>query len=61
LAAAPEHVVVVRPRIVFLLVVLALAGVGALLVPPLIHQVQGLVRAVPGYVEQLTAGRGPLG
>ena len=47
--------------LVFLLVLSALAGLGALLLPPLIDQVQGLVRAVPGYVEQLTAGRGPLG
>ena len=47
--------------VVFVLVLLALAGLGALLLPPLIDQVQGLVRAVPRYVEQLTAGRGPLG
>jgi len=47
--------------VVFLAALLALAGLLALLVPPLIRQVEGLVAAVPGYVDQLTSGRGPLG
>src|SRR3954451_19420048 len=47
--------------VVFLAALLALAGLLALLVPPLIGQVEGLVDAVPGYLEQLTSGRGPLG
>jgi predicted PurR-regulated permease PerM len=46
---------------IFLLGLLALAGLTALLLPPLIDQVRGLAEAVPGYVDQLTAGRGPLG
>jgi predicted PurR-regulated permease PerM len=41
--------------------ILFIAGVGALLVPPLVSQVTGLVDAVPGYVHDLTKGRGPLG
>jgi predicted PurR-regulated permease PerM len=32
-----------------------------LLVPPLIDEAEGLANAVPGYVEDITAGRGPLG
>ena len=47
--------------VIFLAALLALAGLLALLVPPLIRQVEGLVAAVPGYVDQLTSGRGPLG
>jgi predicted PurR-regulated permease PerM len=47
--------------VVFLAALLALAGLLALLVPPLIRQVEGLVAAVPGYLDQLTSGRGPLG
>src|SRR3954469_24954532 len=47
--------------VIFLAALLALAGLLALLVPPLVRQVEGLVAAVPGYVDQLTSGRGPLG
>jgi predicted PurR-regulated permease PerM len=47
--------------VVFLAALLALGGLLALLVPPLIRQVEGLAAAVPGYVDQLTSGRGPLG
>jgi predicted PurR-regulated permease PerM len=35
--------------------------VGAAFVPTLIDEVNNLIDAVPGYVEDLTAGRGPLG
>jgi predicted PurR-regulated permease PerM len=38
-----------------------IAGVGALIIPTLVQQVGDFVDAVPGYVQQLTAGRGPLG
>jgi predicted PurR-regulated permease PerM len=41
--------------------ILLIAGVSALLVPPLVDQVGGMVDAVPGYVHDVTAGRGPLG
>jgi predicted PurR-regulated permease PerM len=47
--------------LIFLLGLLALGGLIALALPPLIDQVSGLAKAVPGYVDQLTAGRGPLG
>jgi predicted PurR-regulated permease PerM len=47
--------------VIFLLAILVLAGVGALLIPPLVDQVSGFADAAPGYVRDLTAGRGPLG
>ena len=47
--------------IVFLLALVAFGALGALLIPPLIDQVEEFVDAVPGFVEDLTAGRGPLG
>jgi predicted PurR-regulated permease PerM len=47
--------------LVFLLALLAIGGLGALLIPPLIDQVEEFVAAVPDFVEDLTAGRGPLG
>jgi predicted PurR-regulated permease PerM len=52
---------VVASILVFLLALVAFAGLGALLIPPLITQVEDFVDAVPGFVEDLTAGRGPLG
>src|SRR5918994_1382175 len=39
----------------------AAAVLAALLVPPLVDEVDGLADAAPGYVEDITAGRGPLG
>jgi predicted PurR-regulated permease PerM len=47
--------------VVYLLVIAVIAGLGALFVPTLIQQVNDFVQAVPGYVEDLTRGRGPLG
>jgi predicted PurR-regulated permease PerM len=47
--------------LVFLAALIALGGLGALLIPPLIDQVEEFVAAVPDFVEDLTAGRGPLG
>jgi predicted PurR-regulated permease PerM len=41
---------------------IAAAGLlAALLVPPLVDEAEGLVDAFPGYVADITAGRGPLG
>ena len=40
---------------------LAIAAVGATLIPTLVTQVNDFADAVPGYVEDLTAGRGRLG
>jgi predicted PurR-regulated permease PerM len=47
--------------VVFLLGLAILAAIGALLIPPLIDQVSGFAEAAPGYVRDLTHGRGPLG
>jgi len=47
--------------IVYLFATLVIAAIGALVVPTLVQQVQDLVKATPGYVRDLTEGRGPLG
>jgi predicted PurR-regulated permease PerM len=47
--------------IVYLLVTLCIVGIGALIIPTLVQQVADFIEAVPGYVKDLTAGRGPLG
>jgi predicted PurR-regulated permease PerM len=47
--------------LVFVLALFGFAGLGALLIPPLISQIEEFADAVPGFVEDLTAGRGPLG
>ena len=41
--------------------VLGIAALGALFVPILVDQVNNFVQALPGYVEQVTQGRGRLG
>jgi len=47
--------------IVFVLALLVLTGIGFLVVPPLVTQVTEFVDAVPDFIDDLTAGRGPLG
>src|SRR4051794_24139161 len=47
--------------VVYLAFLLALAGFVVLFVPPLVAQVNDLVQALPGYVQDLTHGHGPLG
>jgi predicted PurR-regulated permease PerM len=47
--------------IAYLAVLAALAAVGALFIPTLVDQVNKLVDAVPGYVHDITKGRGRLG
>jgi predicted PurR-regulated permease PerM len=47
--------------VVFLFVIAALVGIGALFVPTLVDEVNKFADALPGYVEDLTEGRGPLG
>jgi predicted PurR-regulated permease PerM len=47
--------------IIYVLALLVLVGLGFLLVPPVVDQVSGLADAAPGYVQDITAGRGPLG
>ncbi len=46
---------------VFFMALACIAGVGALIIPSLVQQVGDFINAVPGYVRELTAGRGPLG
>ena len=45
----------------YLLVLAVVIGVGATFVPKLIDETNGLVQASPGYVHDLTHGRGRLG
>jgi predicted PurR-regulated permease PerM len=45
----------------FALVALTLALIGALFIPTLVRNVNNLVDAVPGYVDDITKGRGRLG
>ena len=44
-----------------LLVILALALIGALFIPTLVRNVNNFADAVPGYVDDLTKGKGRLG
>jgi len=45
----------------FVLVMLGIAAVGALFIPTLVDNVNKFVAAVPGYVDDVTKGRGRLG
>jgi predicted PurR-regulated permease PerM len=47
--------------LVFALALLALTGIGFLVIPPLLTQVSEFIDAVPDFIDDLTAGRGPLG
>ena len=47
--------------IVFVGAILAIAALAATIIPIIVSQVNDFVDAVPGYVEDLTAGRGRLG
>ncbi|HYK07019.1 MAG TPA: AI-2E family transporter [Gaiellaceae bacterium] len=47
--------------IVFVSAILVIAAIAATIIPTLVSQVNDFVDAVPGYVEDLTAGRGKLG
>jgi predicted PurR-regulated permease PerM len=47
--------------VAYLVVLIVIAGVGASFVPKLIDEVNGFIDAVPGYVHDLTHGRGRLG
>jgi predicted PurR-regulated permease PerM len=70
LALALDHLVRVLERrmsrgmasiVAFVILLLVFGGIGYLLVPPLVAQVQDFVEAVPGILEELSKGRGPLG
>ena len=45
----------------YALALLALAGIGYAFIPTLVDQVNDLVKALPGYVDDVTKGRGRLG
>jgi predicted PurR-regulated permease PerM len=45
----------------YVLVTIAIVGIGATFVPKLVDEVNGFVEATPGYVEDLTEGEGRLG
>jgi predicted PurR-regulated permease PerM len=45
----------------FLLLFIGIAGLGATFVPTLVDEVNDFIDAVPGFVEDLTEGRGRLG
>jgi predicted PurR-regulated permease PerM len=47
--------------IVFIVAILAISALAATIIPTIVAQVNDFVDAVPGYVEDLTAGRGRLG
>lgn len=46
---------------VFVAALLVVSGIGYLVIPPVVAQVTDFVNAVPGFVDDLTAGRGPFG
>jgi predicted PurR-regulated permease PerM len=47
--------------IVFVGAILVIAGIAALFLPTLVREVNNLAEAVPGYIDDLTRGRGRLG
>jgi predicted PurR-regulated permease PerM len=47
--------------VIYVVALVALTGLGFLLIPPIADQVSNLADAAPGYVHDLTKGRGPLG
>ncbi|MDQ3876323.1 MAG: AI-2E family transporter [Actinomycetota bacterium] len=47
--------------VAYLAALLAVAGLSALFIPTLVDQVNEFVEAIPGYVDDLTRGRGRLG
>lgn len=47
--------------IVYVLALLVVAAISATFVPTLVREVNELAEAIPGYVEDVTLGRGPFG
>jgi predicted PurR-regulated permease PerM len=47
--------------LVFVLALLVVTAIGFLVIPPLVTQVSDFIQAVPDFIDDLTAGRGPLG
>jgi predicted PurR-regulated permease PerM len=52
---------VAAASLVFVLALAAVVGLGFLVIPPLVTQVVDFIEAVPDFIDDLTAGRGPLG
>ena len=52
---------VTAASLVFVLALGAVVGLGFLVVPPLITQVGNFIEAVPDFIDDVTAGRGPFG
>lgn len=51
----------VAAAVVFLLALVAIVGLGFLVIPPLVRQIVDFIEAVPDLVDDLVAGRGELG
>jgi predicted PurR-regulated permease PerM len=51
----------IAAAIVFVAALAAIAGMAFLLLPPLVREIRDFIEAVPDIVDDLTAGRGPLG
>ena len=51
----------VAAGLVFGLALLLITAIGFLVIPPLVVQVADFVEAVPDFIDDLTAGRGPFG
>jgi predicted PurR-regulated permease PerM len=47
--------------VIYLFALAALTGLGFLLIPPLADQISKFAEAAPGYVSDVTHGKGPLG
>src|SRR3954470_19798945 len=47
--------------VIYLTALAAIVGVGFLLIPPLADQISKFADAAPGYVQDVTHGKGPLG
>jgi predicted PurR-regulated permease PerM len=47
--------------VIYLVALAALVGLGFLLIPPLADQISKFADAAPGYVQDVTHGKGPLG
>ena len=47
--------------VAYIILLIAIAALGATFIPRLVDEVNGFVQALPGYVDQVTHGRGRLG
>ena len=52
---------VAAASLVFVLALAGVVGIGFLIIPPLVAQVADFIDAVPDFIDDITAGRGPLG